>query len=75
MSALERRWWIVGPAVGLAVYLSFVLVRSAGVLMAGLGFTECSIFFLCVLSLSRIIGFAAAWVVAAVAPTSASARP
>ena len=75
MSALERKWWIVGPAVGLAVYLSFVLVRSAGVSMAGLGFSEYSVFLLCVLSLSRIIGFAASWAVAAMVPASASAKP
>ena len=75
MSALERKWWIVGPAVGLAVYLSFVLVRSAGVSMAGLGFSEYSVFLLCVLSLFRIISFVASRAVAAMLPTTASANP
>ena len=74
MSALERKWWIVGPAIGLAVYLSFVLMHLAGVSMVGLGFSSYSVFLLCVLSLSRIIGFAAAWVVAVMVPRSTGAR-
>ncbi len=75
MSSLERKWWIVGPATGLAVYLSFVLVRTAGVSMAGLGFSQFTVFLLCVLSLSRIIDLVGAWAVAATIPAIASAKP